>query len=120
MVSIDREQIENKETKHMPRESKFDALKLRTMIKEGKTAQQIMDAFEVKKPMLKSYLARLIQLDEEFYKIIGLDSRVVSGNPKFAKNGLHLSATLLGNYGFELGDTFKVSSADGKIVLEKM
>ena len=33
----------------MPKESKFDALKLRTMITEEKTAQQIIDAFGITK-----------------------------------------------------------------------
>ena len=33
----------------MPIASKFDAMKLRTMITEGKTAQQIMDAFDIPK-----------------------------------------------------------------------
>ncbi|KUG29904.1 hypothetical protein ASZ90_000214 [hydrocarbon metagenome] len=105
----------------MPRESKFDAVKLRALIADGKSAQQIMDAFGVKKPMLKSYLARLIQLDEKFYKIDGMEGRAVSGSPTFKKTGLHLGATLLKNYGFSEGDEFRVSCMEaGKIVLEKI
>ena len=106
----------------MPRgESKFDAVKLRGLIKEGKNAQQIMDAFDIKKPMLKSYVARLIQLDEQFYKIEGMEERAVAGAPKFGKNGIHLSAALLKSYGFNPGETFKFSAPEaGKIVLEKI
>jgi len=105
----------------MPRESKFDAVKLRALIADGKSAQQIMDAFGVKKPMLKSYLARLIQLDEKFYKIDGMEGRAVSGSPTFKKTGLHLGATLLKNYGFSEGDEFRVSCMEaGKIMLEKI
>jgi len=105
----------------MPRVSKFDAAKLRTLITEGKSAQQIMDAFGVKKPMVKSYLARLIQMDEQFYKIEGMEGRVVSGSPKIKKTGLHLSAALLKNYGFSEGDEFRLSVPEaGKIVLEKI
>ncbi|KHK00205.1 hypothetical protein [Desulfovibrio sp. TomC] len=101
-------------------ESKFDAVKLRDLIKEGKNAQQIMDAFGVKKPQLKTYLAKLIQLDEQFYKIVGMEERAVGGASKFGKNGIHLSAALLTNYGFSQGDEFKVSCLEeGKIVLEK-
>jgi len=74
-----------------------------------------------RKPMLKSYLARLIQLDEKFYKIEGLDGRVVSSSPTFKKTGLHLSATLLKNYGFSEGDEFRFSVPEaGKIMLEKI
>ncbi|MYL84531.1 ArsR family transcriptional regulator [Desulfovibrio aerotolerans] len=102
------------------KESKFEAVKLRTMITEGKTAQQIMDAFGIKKTNLKAHLLKLMQMDEKFYRIEGMEDRAASGNVKFSKNGLRLSPTLMGNYGFEFGDEFKVSSLeDRKIVLEQ-
>lgn len=105
----------------MPRESKFDAMKLRTLVTEGKNAQQIMDAFDIRKPQLKTYLAKLIQLDEKFYKIEGMDERAVAGTPKFGKNGIHLSAALLTSYGFKEGESFKFSAPEaGKILLEKI
>ena len=53
------------------KESKFDAMKLRTMITEGKTAQQILDAFGIDKVTLKNHLLKLMQMDEKFYKIEG-------------------------------------------------
>ena len=102
------------------KESKFDAMKLRTMITEGKTAQQIMDAFGIPKTTLKNHLTKLMTLDEKFYKIEGMDARVASGSVKFSGTGLRLSPTLLANYGFKQGDEFKVSCLEeGKIVLEK-
>jgi hypothetical protein len=106
----------------MPRrESKFDADKLRDFVKEGKNAQQIMDAFDIKKAQLKSYLAKLIQMDETFYKIEGMEERAVAGTPKFGKNGMHLSAALLKSYGFKEGESFKFSAPEaGKIMLEKI
>lgn len=104
----------------MPPASKFDAMKLRTMITEGKTAQQIIDTFEIDKVTLKAHLLKLMQMDEKFYKIEGMGDRAVSGNAKFGTTGLRLSPTLMGNYGFEIGDEFKVSSLEeGRIVLEK-
>jgi len=49
-----------------------------------------------------------------------MEERAVGGASKFGKNGIHLSAALLGNYGFKQGDEFKVSCLEeGKIVLEK-
>ncbi|WP_075355728.1 transcriptional regulator [Desulfovibrio sp. DV] len=104
----------------MPPVSKFDAMKLRTMITEGKNAQQIISAFDIDKVTLKNHLLKLMQMDEKFYKIEGMDTRAVSGNAKFSKNGLRLSPTLMSNYGFTVGDEFKVSCMEeGKIVLEK-
>jgi hypothetical protein len=71
--------------------------------------------------MLISYLARLSQLDEKFYKIDGMDGRAVSGPPVFKKTGLHLSAILLKNDGISEGDEFRFSMTEvGKIVLEKI
>lgn len=104
----------------MPPATKFDAMKLRTMITEGKNAQQIINAFDIDKVALKSYLLKLMQMDEKFYKIEGMETRAVSGNVKFGTTGLRLSPTLLTNYGFSQGDEFKVSSLEeGRIVLEK-
>ena len=104
----------------MPPASKFDAMKLRTMITEGKNAQQIIGAFEIDKVTLKAHLLKLMQMDEKFYKIEGMDTRAVSGNAKFSGTGLRLSPALLTNYGFSQGDEFKVSCLEeGKIVLEK-
>jgi len=84
-------------------ELEFNANKLRTPIKEGKNAQQIMDAFDIKKPMLKFYVVRLIQLGEQFFKVAGMGERAVGGGSKFGKNGIHLSAALLKTYGFSQG-----------------
>jgi hypothetical protein len=104
----------------MPPATKFDAMKLRTMITEGKNAQQIISAFDIDKVTLKNYLLKLMQMDEKFYKIDGMETRAVSGNVKFGTTGLRLSPTLLTNYGFSQSDEFKVSFLDeGKIVLEK-
>jgi len=104
----------------MPPATKFDAMKLRTMITEGKNAQQIISAFDIDKVTLKNYLLKLMQMDEKFYKIEGMEPRAVSGNVKFGTTGLRLSPTLLTNYGFSQGDEFKVSSLEeGRIVLEK-
>lgn len=87
----------------------------------GTSAQQIMDAFGLTKPMVKSSLARLVRLDRKFYKISGMEGRAVSGSPKIKKTGLHLSTTLLKNYGFKEGDEFRFSvREEGEIVLEKV
>ena len=82
--------------------------------------QRVRRAFDIDKVTLKNHLLKLMQMDEKFYKIEGMEARAVSGNAKFSKNGLRLSPTLLTNYGFKQGDEFKVSCLEeGKIVLEK-
>lgn len=72
------------------------------------------------KPLDVRILCWLAWLDEQFYKIPGMEERAVGGAPKFGKNGIHLSAALLKTYGFNEGDSFKFSAPEaGKIVLEK-
>lgn len=105
----------------MPRATKFDADMLRKFIEEGKNAQLIMNEFGVKKPILKSYLLKLMNMDRKFYTIEGLEERVVTGNLKFTKLGLRLSPSMLMSYDFQIGDEFRFSkSENGKIVLEKI
>jgi len=101
----------------MPIASKFDAMKLRTMITEGKnrSANHGCLRYSQNHPQKPSHEA--MTLDEKFYKIDGMDARVASGSVKFSGTGLRLSPTLLANYGFKQGDEFKVSCLEeGKIV----
>ena len=68
----------------------------------------------------KTHVLKLMQMDDKFYKIEGMETRAVSGNVKFGTTGLRQSPTLLTNYGFSQGDEFKVSCMEeGEIVLEK-
>ena len=104
----------------MPKPTKFDANKLREMIAENKTAQEMLDHFEIKKPMLKNYLSKLMMIDKKFYEIEGLSSRAVSSNLTVNKLGLRIGASLLSSYGVSVGDEFKFSVVDGDIVLKKI
>lgn len=57
-------------------QTSFDANKLRTLIKEGKTCSEIMEAFNLKhKQVLKHYHSKLIAIDRVFYEITGLYER---------------------------------------------
>ncbi len=76
--------------------------------------------FGIDEVTVKAHFLKLMQMDEKFYSIEGMGDRAVSGNVKFGTMGLRLSPTLMGNYGFTVGDEFKVSCLEvGKIVLEK-
>ena len=76
------------------KESKFEAVKLRTMITEGKTAQQIIDAFGINQTTLKAHLLKLMQMDEKFYSIEG---KILDVNKKIEKvETTGLGLTVLG------------------------
>ncbi len=54
----------------------FNANRLRTLIKGGKTCTEIMEELGLKhKQVLKHYLLKLISLDKVFYEITGLYER---------------------------------------------
>ena len=57
-------------------ESKYDPALLRTLVKEGKTAKQIMEAMGINhKQILKHHLMKLCATDKTFYEVPGLYER---------------------------------------------
>ena len=57
-------------------ESKYDPALLRTLVKEGKTAKQIMEAMGIgHKQILKHHLMKLCATDKTFYEVPGLYER---------------------------------------------
>ncbi len=61
------------EKKRKKCESKFDPSKLRKLIKEGKSAKEIMSVMDINhKQILKHHLLKLCAMDNCFYDIIGL------------------------------------------------
>ena len=57
-------------------ESKYDAATLRTLIKSGKTASEIMTAMGIShKQILKHHVLKLIATDKDFYEVPGLYDR---------------------------------------------
>ena len=57
-------------------ESKYDPALLRQLVKEGKTAKQIMEAMGINhKQILKHHLMKLCATDKTFYEVPGLYER---------------------------------------------
>ena len=57
-------------------ESKYDPALLRTLVKEGKTAKQIMEEMGIgHKQILKHHLMKLCATDKTFYEVPGLYER---------------------------------------------
>ena len=86
----------------MPTRSKFDAEKLRDLIKAGKTWDVIERELKVSTNTLNNHLLKLIQLDGKVYKIHG--SGVRNTVPKVTKNGLKITKGLLESFGFTDGE----------------
>ena len=68
--------IESEQMKGKSPESKYDAATLRTLIKSGKTASEIMTAMGIShKQILKHHVLKLIATDKDFYEVPGLYDR---------------------------------------------
>lgn len=102
----------------MARETKFDADKLREMVLEDKTANEIAKSFDISKPMLKAYLYKLSCLDKKHYEAPGMDERFIA--TKIKKNGLNIPLEELTECGFALGDTVSFEKqGDGVLIIKK-
>lgn len=99
-------------------ESKFDAAKLRLLIEEKKTAEEILEVMKIKsKQTLKQYLLRLISLDRKFYEIPSMNVRSLQRPVINFKGEVRLTKLMLDFPGstYTKGDQFEIE-ADNEIV----
>jgi len=104
-------------------ESKFDAGKLRSLIEEKKTAEEIMVALNIKhRQTLKAALLKLISLDRKFYDISGMYVRNLKrpminfkGEIKLTKNMLDFPGST-----YDHGDQFEIEPSNEMLVLRRV
>lgn len=102
----------------MARESKFDSEKLREMVLESKTANEIAKFFNISKATLKSHLYKLSCIDNKLYEAPGMNQRII--DPKIKKNGLNIPLEELMECGFAEGETVSFEKqGDGVLIVKK-
>lgn len=101
----------------MPRESQYNADKLRKMITEKANANDICQSFGINKATLNNYLLKLMKADKSFYEIQGMDERIIT--PRVTKLGFKISLSKMKAYGFEEGDEILIQKQDNGSVLIK-
>lgn len=104
-------------------ESKFNAEKLRILIEEKKSAEEIMSTLSIKhKQTLKQYLLRLIGLDRKVYDIPGMYVRNLKRPVLNFKGEIRISRNMLDFPGstYAHGDQFEVEPDNEKIVLRRI
>lgn len=100
-------------------EAKYDAEKLYTLIKEGKSASEIMSALGVQSmTTLKNHLFKLIQEKKEYLEIAGASTRTRSSSPVCRKGKIVLTANMLAGIGFEDGQKFILEKTDDGLKLK--
>ena len=104
----------------MPRKrTTIDKNKLYDLVKQGKSAQEIMKALNINtKQSLKSALFDLSVEKGEVLIVPGMDTRT-TGNRKLNKVGLQIPYSQLKDY-FKVGSEFEMSIDNDKIVLKKV
>jgi len=97
----------------------IDKNKLYNLVKEGKSAPEIMKALKINlKQSLKSALFDLSVEKNELLKVLGMETRTV-GNRKITKTGISVPLAQLKD-NFEIGDEFEMDVGKDKIVLAKV
>ena len=97
----------------------IDKNKLHKLVKEGKSAPEIMKALKINlKQSLKSALFDLSVEKNEVLKVSGMKTRTV-GNRKITKTGINVPLAQLKDH-FKIGDEFEMEISKDKIVLAKV
>jgi hypothetical protein len=99
---------------------RYDPDRLRQMIEEGKTAKEIIRAFQISPYTLREHLIMLQNLDKKVYLIEGLFDHSEKQKPRAPKEGIVFSKDMLEKTGFEPGDAFEMRVEKDRIVLKKI
>lgn len=99
---------------------KIDYVKLRQLINEGKNAEDIRKAFDLKSKIpLRTAVIKLSMMDKKLYELEGLFGRGISNEVKYSKLGIRIpDSTIKGS--FTQGDRFRIELKEGEIVLKKV
>lgn len=94
--------------------------KLRRLIQEGKTADEIMKEMSISSWSLREHLLLLQREDNKFYEIEGLHSDDWYTQPYQIQEGIVFSPHMLEKTGFEPGDEFEMIVEKDRIILKKI
>jgi hypothetical protein len=104
-------------------ESKYDPATLRTLITEGKTADEIQSVLGiVSKQSLRQHVLKLINQDRQFYDVPGLYVRNLRRPMINFKNELRLTKRMLDFPGstYQHNNQFEIEIDNEKIVLTRI
>jgi hypothetical protein len=101
-------------------EKKIDMKVFRQMVKEGKTADEIIKKFKLKTSQsIKSALLNLILEDNKVYNVKGM-GREPSATLTFGKHGIHLTSQRLKNFGFKEKDKLTIEKRKETLVMKRV
>ncbi len=98
----------------------FHPDKLRSLIKEGKTAQEIMKELSISSWSLREHLLMLQERDKTYYEIKGLFEEDKHQYNHYIQEGIIFSPKMLEKTGFKPGDEFEMIVEKSRIILRKL
>jgi hypothetical protein len=93
---------------------------LRQLIKQGKTAKEIMKELSISRWSLIEHLLMLQSEDKTFYEIEGLSQASREKHTSLAREGIIFSPKMLEKSGFKPGDRFEMIVEEDRIILQKI
>ena len=99
---------------------KYKPDKLRKLIQEGKTANEIIEELAISPWSLKEHLLMLQQRDKTTYEIEGLYDRDGKKRLSYVNEGIIFSPEMLRQTGFDAGDEFEMIVETDRIILKKL
>lgn len=101
--------------------TKYNIDTFRTLVIAGKSKAEIMAEMEIKNhPTFNNMMLKLMDIDKKYYSVSDSKKRVEKKILKVnigKRNTLTLSAKILADSGFAIGDTFQVKFTKKKITL---
>ncbi|MCF8030038.1 MAG: AbrB/MazE/SpoVT family DNA-binding domain-containing protein [Desulfohalobiaceae bacterium] len=94
--------------------------KLRELIKQGKTAKEIMRELSISSWSLREHLLLLQKQDGKYYEVEGLYSDDWRQQPHQIQEGIIFSPRMLEKSGFKPGDSFEMIVEKDRIILKKI
>jgi len=99
-------------------EAKYDGEKLYMLIKQEKTAKEIMSELGIKSlPTLKSHLFKLMTEKKEYLEIPGSSTRSRATSPVYRGGKIVLTANMLSGMEIPESQKFRLEKSADKLVL---
>ncbi len=101
----------------------YDPDRLRQMIKENWSANEIMRALKISRYTLYEHLLLLQDEDNKLYEVPGLFDPQEGGAHRkvgYKREGVVFSEGMLQHSGFKPGDTFEMIVEEDRIILKKL
>jgi len=100
----------------------YDPDRLRKLIKQGKSAKEILEELDISIWSLREHLLMLQHEDKIYYEVPGVFEyeELQRRHPTYKREGMVLSRKMLDKTGFKPGDEFEMIVEKDRIIFRKL